>query len=395
MSRLIANDVYVCGAVRTAVGRRGGALSSWHPADLGAAVINGLIARTGMDPAGVDDVILGCVSQIGPQTFNVARTSVMGSCLPVSVPGVTIDRQCGSSQQAAHFAAQAVASGTQDVVIAGGVESMSKVPILSGMTIAAEAGLDGPFDGRAVRGRFPAEDFSQFVGAERVREKYAVTGPELIDFAVASHVNAKSASESGRFAEEILAVDTITDGGPASPFTRDEGIREPNREKISSLRPIVEGGVINAAMASQISDGASAVLIANQSGVERFGLTPIAAIRSLAVVGSDPAMVLEGPIPATEQLLDHSKLTIDQIDLYEVNEAFGSVPLAWIRALGADLTRLNVNGGAQALGHPLGATGTKLITTLIYELRRRRARYGIVAICEGLGTANATLIEAL
>ena len=395
MEHDLLDGIYICGAVRTAGGRRGGALSSWHPADLGGAVIDALLERTGMDPAGVDDVIFGCVSQIGPQTFNIARTAALSSSLPDTIPGVTIDRQCGSSQQATHFAAQAVASGTQDVVIAGGVESMSMVPILSAMTIGMEAGMPSPFGGKAITARYPDEDFSQFVGAERVGRKYGVTRDELIEFAVASHVRARAATDAGRFAGEIVPIDVQLSDGTTSQHVVDEGIREPDREKIAALAPLVEGGLINAAMASQITDGASAVLVANQRGVEEFGLTPIAAIRGLAVVGSDPAMVLEGPIPATRRLLERHAVKLDQVDLYEVNEAFGSIPLAWSHALGGDGDRLNVNGGAQALGHPLGATGTKLITTLIHELRRRGDRFGVVAICEGLGTANATLIEAL
>jgi acetyl-CoA C-acetyltransferase len=391
----ISGDVYICGAVRTAGGRRGGALSAWHPADLGGAVIDAVLEQAGMDPAGVDDVIFGCVSQIGPQTFNVARTSVMSSSLPDSVPGVTVDRQCGSSQQAAHFAAQAVASGSQDVVIAGGVESMSQVPILSAMTIAVGAGMASPFAGHAIASRYPGEEFSQFIGAEKVGRKYGVTRDELIRFAIASHVRARAATDSGRFAHEIVPLPVQREDGSTARHQADEGIREPDLEKISSLPPLVQGGMINAAMASQICDGASAVLIASPHGVSTFGLTPLAAIRGLSVAGSDPAMVLEGPIPATRKLLDRSDMKLDDIDLYEINEAFGSVPLAWAHALGADMNRLNVNGGAQALGHPLGATGTRLITTLIHEMRRRGDQFGLVGICEGLGTANATLIEAL
>jgi acetyl-CoA C-acetyltransferase/acetyl-CoA acyltransferase len=395
MTQQFLEDVFICGAVRTAGGRTGGALSAWHPADLGGAVIDGLLERSGMNPAGVDDVIFGCVSQIGPQTFNVARTSVMSSSLPDSVPGVTVDRQCGSSQQAAHFAAQAVASGTQDVVIAGGVESMSTVPISSAMTIGMSAGMPSPFAGRVISERYPGEEFSQFVGAERVGRKYGVSRNELVEFAIASHLRAQAATDAGRFAEEILSLTVTREDGTRAEHVVDEGIRPPNREKILSLPSLVEGGLINAAMASQIADGASAVLIANRRGIDTFGLTPLAAIRSLSVIGSDPEMVLEGPIPATQRLFERTDMKIDQVDLYEVNEAFGTVPLAWSRALGADPQKLNVNGGAQALGHPLGATGTKLIGTLVYEMRRRGNRFGVVAICEGLGTANATLIEAL
>lgn len=339
-------DAYICEAVRTAGGRRGGRLSEFHPADLGGIAIDAIVERTGIAPEAVDDVIFGCVSQVGPQTFNVARTAILSSKLPESVPGVTIDRQCGSSQQAAHFAAQAVMSGTQDVVVAGGAE------------------------------------------------KYGVTREELLDFAEASHVKALAASDDGRFELEIVPIDVVREEG-ATVHDRDEGMRAPDREKMESLPALVPGGVINAAMASQICDGSSAVLVASERAVEEHGLTPLARVHAMDVCGSDPTMVLEGPIPATQRVLKKAGMTIDEIDLYEVNEAFGSVPLAWTKALGADLDRLNVNGGAQALGHPLGATGTKLLGTLVHELRRRGGRYGALAICEGLGTANATIVEAL
>lgn len=388
-------SAYVCETVRLATGRRGGRLSTFHPADLGGIVLDALVERSGCDPSAIDDVVFGCVSQIGPQTFNVARTSILSSVLPDSVPGVSIDRQCGSSQQAVHFAAQAVLSGTQDVVIAGGVESMSMVPILSGMTVAVQAGMPGPFDGERIAARYPGEDFSQFVGAERVGAKYGVTRDELVDFAASSHERAIAATEAGAFKDEIWPIDVPDGTGGTTVHDVDEGMRTPDRGRIDSLPPLVEGGLLNAAMASQVSDGASAVLIANERGVERHGLRPIARITAMSVVGSDPTMVLEGPIPATRRVLDIAGLTIDDIGLYEVNEAFGTVPLAWVKALGADPARLNVNGGAQAIGHPLGATGTKLIGTLVHELRRRGERRGLVAICEGLGTANATIIEVL
>jgi acetyl-CoA C-acetyltransferase/acetyl-CoA acyltransferase len=358
-------------------------------------VLDEVVRRAGLAATAVDDVIFGCVSQIGPQTFNVARTSIMSSCLPDEVPGVTVDRQCGSSLQALHFAAQAVASGTQDVVIAGGVESMSKVPLLAAMNIPMAAGLEGPFDGRRLAERHPSEDFSQFVGAERVGQKYGVTREALIDFAVASHERAIAATEAGRFRDEIVPVPVTLEDGEEGVFDRDEGMRTPDRDKIASLKELVPGGLLNAAMASQITDGASAVVVANERGMRTHGLNPLARVHSMAVVGSDPRMVLEGPIPATRKLLDRAGIGIGDVGLYEVNEAFGTIPLAWAEALGADPDRLNVNGGAQALGHPLGATGTKLVTTLVQELRRRDERFGLVAICEGLGTANATLIEAL
>jgi acetyl-CoA C-acetyltransferase len=390
-----ANSAYVCGVVRTAGGRRGGRLSAWHPADLGGLVLDTLVERTEIDPNAIEDVIFGCVSQIGPQTFNVARTSVMSSSLPDHVPGTTLDRQCGSSLQAAHFAAQAVMSGTQHVVIAGGVENMSMVPILSGMEVAMAAGMPGPFDGSQISERYPGEDFSQFVGAERVGAKYGVTREELLQFAADSHTRALAATDAGRFADEIVGVPITLEDGSREIHDRDEGMRAPDRAKMESLKPLVPDGLITAAMASQICDGASAILIANERGVAANDLTPLARIHTMSVVGSDPTMVLEGPIPATRKLLERAGLSISDIDLYEVNEAFGTVPLAWLKALEADYDHLNVNGGAQALGHPLGATGTKLVATLVSELRRREQKFGLLAICEGLGTANATIIEAL
>jgi acetyl-CoA C-acetyltransferase len=389
------NSALICGAVRTPGGRRGGRLSACHPADLGGLVLDALVERSGIDPDAVEDVIFGCVSQLGPQTFNLARTSIMSSCLPDAVPGVTIDRQCGSSQQAAHFAAQAVMSGTQDVVIAGGVESMSMVPILSAMAVAVGAGMSGPFDGAAISERYPGEEFSQFVGAERVGAKYGVTREELLGFAADSHERALAATDAGRFEEEIVGVPVRLDDGSRELHVRDEGMRTPDRAKMESLKPLVPDGLINAAMASQICDGASAILIANERGVGDNDLTPLARIHTMSVVGSDPTMVLEGPIPATRKLLERSGLKMADVGLYEVNEAFGTVPLAWLKAHEADYDRLNVNGGAQSLGHPLGATGTKLMATLTFELRRRGERLGVLAICEGLGTANATIIEAL
>ena len=385
-------EAYIVDAVRTAGGRRNGRLSRKHPADLGGIVIDALLDRTGVDPAAVDDVIFGCVSQIGPQTFNVARTSIMSSKLPESVPGVSIDRQCGSSQQAIHFAAQAVMSGTQDLVIAGGVEVMSMVPIGAPMSKAMDLGT--PFDGEISK-RYPGEQFSQFTGAERMAAKYGVTREELARFAYNSHVNGAAATKAGKFKDEIIPIEVEIEGQKIVHDT-DEGIRwEPDYDSMLNLAPLQEGGVISAAFASQICDGASAVLVASEAAVKKYGLKPLARIHTMAVVGSDPTMVLEGPIPATQKVLEKSGLTIDDMDLYEVNEAFGSVPLAWAKAVGADLAKLNVNGGAQALGHPLGATGSKLAGSLIHELRRRGGRYGLLSICEGLGTANATIFEII
>ena len=386
-------EAYIVAAVRTAGGKKNGRLSKVHPADMGGRVIDAVVNRIGVAPEKVDDVIFGCVSQIGPQTFNVARTSILSSCLPESVPGVTIDRQCGSSQQAIHFAAQAVMSGTQDLVIAGGVESMSQVPIGAPVTAVKEMG--NPFTGEISK-RYPGETFSQFIGAERMAEKYGVSKAELDQFAYDSHKRGAAATEAGRFNDEIIPVPITLEDGSSDEHIVDEGIRwEAELDAIKALQPLQEGGHISAANACQITDGASAVMIASEKAVKEYGLTPLARIHAMAVVGSDPTMVLEGPIPATEKVLKQAGMTIGDIDLYEVNEAFGSVPLAWMKAVGADYDKLNVNGGAQALGHPLGATGTKLMGTLVYELKRRGGKYGLLAICEGLGTANATIIEVL
>lgn len=384
---------YIVDAVRTAGGRRNGRLSQVHPVDLGAVVIDALLARTGLDPNKVEDVIMGCVSQIGPQTFNLGRATILASRLPDSVPGVTVDRQCGSGQQAIHFAAQAVMSGNQDVVIAGGIENMSMTPIGSPMAIAEKAGMRTPFDQNEITKRYPGSTFSQFVGAERMAQKYGVTRAELDDFAYQSHIKGAAAYEGGYFKHEIIPMEVEVEGKKVMHEV-DEGLR-PNAslQAISELKPLVEGGLITAASSSQICDGAAAVLVVSERALKQYGLTPLARIHDMTVVGSDPTMVLEGPIPATRKILERTGLKITDIDIYEVNEAFGSVPLAWAKAIGADVKKLNVNGGAQALGHPLGATGAKLMGTLAYELRRRGGRYGLLSICEGLGTANATIIE--
>lgn len=386
-------NAYIVDAVRTAGGRRNGRLSQMHPSDLGAAVINALLDRTGLDPAKVDDVIIGCVSQIGPQTFNLGRATILASRLPDTVPGVTIDRQCGSGQQAIHFAAQAVMSGTQDVIIAGGIENMSMTPIGSPMAIAEKAGMISPFASQGIAGRYPGCNFNQFDGAERMAEKYGVSRDELDEFSYQSHVKGARAYDNGHFQQEIIPLDVLVEGKPLR-HAEDEGLRRnATLQAIKDLKPLREGGVITAGNASQICDGAAAVLVVSEKALQQYGLKPLARIHAMAVVGSDPTMVLEGPIPATRKILAQTGLTMADLDLYEVNEAFGSVPLAWAKALGADLSKLNVNGGAQALGHPLGATGAKLMATLAHELRRRGGRYGLLAICEGLGTANATIIE--
>lgn len=388
-------DAFIVGALRTATGRNRGRLSKIHPVDLGAMLVDGLLDQVGIDPLAVDDLVFGCVSQYGAQTGNVARNVALASKLGEAVPGVTVDRQCGSAQQAIHFAAQAVMSGTQDVVIAGGVESMSQVPMFSAVDDAAEKGRGRPKSDR-LEERYPGVEFSQFMGAELLAKKYGITREQLDEFGYQSHMKATAATEAGKFREEILPIELVTEDGRVIVHDADEGIR-PNAslDAMKTLEPLAPGGVITAGSASQISDGAAAVMLANAEAVKRLGLKPRARIHALAVVGSDPVIMLEGPIPATRKVLERAGLTIDDIDLYEVNEAFGSVPLAWAKAVGADPAKLNVNGGAQANGHPLGCTGAKLMTTLLNELERRKGRYGLLAICEGGGTANATIIERL
>jgi len=388
-------EAYIVAAVRTACGRRNGRLSGIHPIDLGAAVVDELLDRTAIPVDAVDDVIFGCVSQVGAQAGNLGRNVALASRLDVSVPGVTVDRQCGSSLQAIHFGAQAVMSGTQDLVICGGVESMSLVPIGSNINDTLALGRGVP-RGERIDELYPGIEFSQFNGAELLAQKYHISRRELDKFGVLSHQRAATATQNGYFHREIVPVEISLPDGSIDTHTIDEGIRyDASLEAMQGLKTLFEGGVITAGSASQISDGAAAVLIASRRAVEKYNLPIRARIHTLVVVGSDPEIMLEGPIPATEKLLDRAGLTIDDIDLYEVNEAFGSVPLAWAKALGADLRRLNVNGGAQSLGHPLGATGAKLMTTLLHELERREARYGLIAICEGGGTANATLIERI
>lgn len=388
-------EAYIVGAVRTACGRRNGRLSGVHPIDLGAAVVDELLDRSALPSNAVDDVIFGCVSQVGAQAGNLGRNVSLASRLDVSVPGVTIDRQCGSSLQAIHFGAQAVMSGTQDLIICGGVESMSLIPIGSNINDTLALGRGVP-RGERIDELYAGIEFSQFNGAELLAQKYHISRKELDKFGVLSHQRAAAATGNGYFRREIVPVEIALADGGVDTHTVDEGIRyDANLEGMEGLKTLFEGGVITAGTASQIADGAAAVLIANRRAVERYNLPVRARIHTLVVVGSDPEIMLEGPIPATEKLLERADLTIDDIDLYEVNEAFGSVPLAWAKALGADLRRLNVNGGAQALGHPLGATGAKLMTTLLHELERREGRYGLIAICEGGGTANATLIERM
>jgi len=379
---------YLVDALRTPVGRRGGALAGVHPADLGAHVLRALIRRTGIDPAAVDDVIFGCVDTIGPQAGNIARTCWLAAGLPEEVPGVTVDRQCGSSQQAVHFAAQAVLSGTADLVVAGGVQNMSAVPIASAMLAGVPLGFADPFSGSAGwRERYGDQEISQFRAAELIATKWGLAREEMEEYALASHRRALRAIDEGRFTREIVPIgDVDTDEGPR---------RDTTLAKMANLPTLTEGGRVTAALASQISDGAAALLVASERAVAEHGLTPRAAIRHLDVRAADPVYMLTGPIPATRRTLSRAGITMADIDLVEINEAFVPVVLAWQRELSADLSRVNVNGGAVALGHPLGATGARLMTTLLHELERSGGRYGLQTMCEGGGTANVTIIERL
>ena len=380
-------EAYIIDAVRTPVGRRGGGLGQIHPADLGAHVIAEIVGRNDFDPAAVDDVIFGCVDAIGPQAGDIARTCWLAAGLPEEVPGTTIDRQCGSSQQAVHFAAQAVMSGTQDLIVAGGVQNMTMIPISSAMTLAQPMGFDDPFSGSTGWvSRYGTQEVSQFRGAEMIAEKWGISRDDMEEFAVASHLKAIAARAAGNFEREIA---------PINGVSADEGPREPNWEKIRSLPTLVEGGRITAAMASQISDAATAMIIASEDAVRTHGLKPRARIHHLSVRGGDPIMMLSAPIPATAYALGKAGMSIDEIDSVEINEAFASVVLAWLKETGADPARVNPNGGAIALGHPLGATGTRLMTTLLHELERTGGRYGLQTMCEGGGQANVTIIERL
>lgn len=384
-------EAFIVDAVRTAGGRRKGALAHWHPADMAGEVLNALLDRSGIDPAAIEDVILGCVTQAGEQGFAFARNAVLASRLPQSVPAVTVDRQCGSSQQALQFAAQAVMSGTQDVVIAAGAESMTRVPMFSNITYHERDGVGvGPFSDR-IRQRFGVDSFSQFEGAEMIATKYGFDRDALDRYALQSHQRAAAAMQADRFASQIVPLEI--EGGL---HVHDEGIRhDATLEGIASVKLLREGGVVSAANASQICDGASAALVVNERALTAHNLTPIARIVNMTVTAGDPVIMLEEPIFATRKALQRAGLSIGDIDLYEVNEAFAPVPMAWLQALDADPERLNVNGGAIALGHPLGATGTKLMATLVHELRARGKRYGLQAVCEGGGIANVTIVEAL
>ena len=379
-------EAYLVGAVRTPVGRRNGGLSAVNPVDLAAHVLTELVARTGADPAAIEDVIMGCVSQIGPQSVDIARQAWLSAGLPENVPGVTIDRQCGSSQQAVHFAAQGVLSGTQELVVAAGVESMSVVPMGSTVSLAMEKGMPPPF-GKGWRGRYGDQEISQLRGAQLICEKWGIKRAQLEEFALKSHTRALHAIEEGRFEREITPVGGVTtDEGPR---------RDTSLEKMAQLKPLREGWELTAATASQISDGAAAVLVASEAAVQRHGLTPRARIHAMTVIGSDPVYMLTGPIPATDQVLAKGGLAVADIDVFEVNEAFAPVLIAWSADTGAALEKTNPNGGAIALGHPLGATGAVMMTKLLHELERTGGRYGLQTMCEGGGQANATIIERL
>jgi acetyl-CoA C-acetyltransferase len=381
-------EAYIVDAVRTPVGKKGGGLASAHPADLGAHAITGLVDRTGIDPAAVEDVIFGCVDTIGPQAGDIARTCWLAAGLPDDVPGTTVDRQCGSSQQAVHFAAQAVMSGTNDVIVAGGVQNMSMIPIASAMTVAQPLGFDDPFTGsKGWRKRYGTQEVSQFRGAEMIAEKWGISRDDMEQFALESHRRAVTAIDEGRFEREVLAYGGVThDEGPR---------RDTSLERMATLPPLTEGGRLTAAVSSQISDAAAAILIVSERGLAEHGLTPRARIHHLSVRGADPIFMLSAPIPATAYALERTGMSLDDIDLVEINEAFASVVLAWEKETGADLGKVNVNGGAIALGHPLGATGARLMTTLLNELERTGGRWGLQTMCEGGGQANVTIIERL
>jgi len=380
-------EAFIVDAVRTPVGRRGGGLSAVHPADLGGHVITALLERTGVDPGEVDDVHFGCVSQIGAQTGNIARTAWLAAGLPQHVPGTTIDRQCGSSQQAVHFAAQAVMSGTADLIVAGGVEVMSLVPIASPAIVGAREGMGSPYDGIGWRTHFGDQEVSQFRGAELIAEKWDVSRAEMESLALTSHRRAAAAWAEGAFDDEVV---------PAFGLAADEGPRPgTSPAKMAALPALTEGGRLTAAVSSQISDGAAALLVASGGAVRRHRLAPIARVHAMAAVGSDPILMLTGPIPATEKILRRSRLGVAALDLVEVNEAFAPVVLAWQREFHAEPERVNAAGGAIALGHPLGASGARLMTTLVHRLRRTGGRYGLQVMCEGGGMANATVVERL
>ena len=388
-------EAYIVAAARTAGGRKGGRLAGWHPADLAASVLDSLVERSGAAPDQIEDVIMGCVMQAGEQSNNIARNAIMASKLPESVPGTSIDRQCGSSQQALHFAAQAVMSGTMDVVIAAGVEAMTRVPMGLASSLPAKNGF-GHYKSPNMEKRYPNIQFSQFTGAEMMAEKYGLSKDDLDAYAYDSHQRAIAATQAGRFKDEIIPLQITRADGSTDTHTIDEGIRfDASLEGIRNVKLIAENGKLTAASASQICDGASGVMVVNERGLKALGVQPMARIHHMTMMGGDPVIMLEAPLPATERALKKAGMSIDDIDLFEVNEAFASVPTAWLKTTGADPSRLNVNGGAIALGHPLGGSGTKLMTTLVHALKQRNKRYGLQTMCEGGGMANVTIVERL
>lgn len=385
-------EAYIVDVIRTAGGRRKGALSAIHPSDLGGLILDALVERTGVDPSKVEDVVFGCVTKAGEQSFHIGRSCVLASkLLPESTPAVTVDRQCGSSQQAVQFAAQAVMSGVQDIVIAGGVESMTRVPMQSDFRLHEKSAIgEGPWS-KQILENYGVSEFSQFVGADMIAKKHGFNREQLDQYAVESHRKAIAAIEADAFAKEIIPV--MTEFGE---HKQDEGVRfDCTLEGLAQLETILPDGYHTAGNASQMCDASSAALIVGERALKEYGFKPIAKIKNLTVTAGDPVLMLEEPIRATQTALARAGMTIDQIDLFEVNEAFASVPLAWIKETGADPAKLNVNGGAIALGHPLGATGTKLMSTLVYGLRNRGLKYGLQVMCEGGGIANVTIVEAL
>lgn len=388
-------EAYIVAAARTAGGRKGGRLAGWHPVDLAASVLDALVERSGADPAQVEDVIMGCVMQAGEQSNNVARNAIMASKLPESVPGTSVDRQCGSSQQSLHFAAQAVMSGSMDIVIAAGVEGMTRVPMGLPASLAAKNGF-GTYMSPNIQKRYPNIQFSQFTGAEMMAKKYGLEKEELDQYSYQSHQKAIAATQAGAFKDEIIPLKITRDDGSTDIHSIDEGIRfDATLDGIRGVKLIAEGGRITAASASQICDGASGVMIVNEKGLKSLGIKPMARIHHMTMIGHDPVIMLEAPLPATHKALKKAGMSVNDIDLFEVNEAFASVPTAWLKDTGADPERLNVNGGAIALGHPLGGSGTKLMTTLVNALKQRNKRYGLQTMCEGGGMANVTIVERL
>ena len=388
-------EAYIVAAARTAGGRKGGRLAGWHPADLAASVLDTLVDRTKVDPAQIEDVIMGCVMQAGEQSNNIARNAVMASKLPESVPATSVDRQCGSSQQALHFAAQAVMAGSMDIVIAAGVESMTRVPMGLASQLPAKNGF-GHYKSPGIEKKYPNIMFSQFTGAEMMAEKYGLSKDQLDTYSYESHQRAIAATQAGKFRDEIVPLQITRADGSTDTHHIDEGIRfDATIEGIKGVKLIAEGGKHTAASASQICDGASGVMVVNEKGLKSLGITPMARIHHLTMMGGDPVIMLDAPLPSTQRALQKAGIKVSDIDLFEVNEAFASVPTAWLKTTGANPERLNVNGGAIALGHPLGGSGTKLMTTLVNALKQNNKRYGLQTMCEGGGMANVTIVERL